>query len=138
MRTPLVFVAGALFGVGLVLSGMTDPARVIGFLDFFEVWDPTLAFVMGGAVTSFGLGQLLLRKRHIRFCATDLPDTSSAPISPKQVTGSILFGIGWGLSGFCPGPALANLSRFQPEVLIFVPLMLIGMFLAQKAFRLDQ
>ena len=138
MRTPLILIAGALFGVGLVLSGMTDPARVIGFLDFFGVWDPTLAFVMGGAVISFGLGQLLLRKRHIRIDARDLPDSSTTPISPRQVMGSVLFGIGWGLSGFCPGPALANVSRFQPEVLIFIPLMLIGMFLAQRTFRLDQ
>lgn len=138
MKLFSILIAGALFGSGLVISGMTDPARVIGFLDFFGDWNPALAFVMGGAVTVFGLGQLILRKRHIRFQAIELPDTSSAPISKRHVIGSAIFGIGWGLSGFCPGPALANLARLQQETLLFVPLMLLGMLIAQRVFDLDQ
>ncbi len=137
MKNGLILLAGALFGAGLVVSGMTDPARVIGFLDFFGNWDPALAFVMGGAVGVFGIGQLLLRKRRIRLFATALPDTAADPISLRKVTGSALFGIGWGLSGFCPGPALANLSNLYPQVHAFLPLMLLGMFLAQRLFDTD-
>ena len=110
MKMISILLAGALFGAGLVISGMTDPNKVIGFLDFLGDWDPALAFVMGGAVTIFGLGQWILRKRKIRLFETALPDTSSSPLSKRMLIGSAIFGIGWGLSGICPGPALANLS----------------------------
>jgi len=138
MRPFLILLAGVLFGAGLVISGMTDPARVIGFLDIFGNWDPALAFVMGGAVLVFGCGLMLLRKTGTRICATPLPDTSPDPVSKRMVIGSAIFGIGWGLGGFCPGPALANLSTLRTEALIFVPLMLLGMFIAQRTFNLDR
>ncbi len=138
MRTFRILLSGLLFGAGLVVSGMTDPARVIGFLDLFGDWDPALAFVMGGAVIVFALGLLLLRKTGTRVCSTPLPDTSPDPISGRMVIGSAIFGIGWGLGGFCPGPALANLSTLRTEALIFVPLMLLGMFIAQRTFNLDR
>ena len=138
MKSFLILLAGALFGAGLVISGMTDPSRVIGFLDMFGNWDPALAFVMGGAVIVFGGGLLLLRKTGTRVCSTKLPDTSADPISKRMAVGSAIFGIGWGLGGFCPGPAIANLSVLRTEALVFVPLMLLGMYLAQRSFGLDR
>lgn len=138
MRLILILLGGGLFGSGLVISGMTDPVRVIGFLDFFGEWDPALAFVMGGAVVTFGLGLLWLRKSVGKVCGTDLPDTSADPISKRMLTGVTIFGIGWGLGGFCPGPGLANLAAIRTEALVFVPLMLLGMFLAQRIFGLDR
>jgi len=138
MRMAVILLAGALFGAGLVVSGMTDPARVISFLDFSGDWNPALGFVMGGAVSVFGAGQWILRKRDLRLFATDLPDTSSSPVSKRMAIGSAVFGIGWGLSGVCPGPALANLTELHREILVFVPLMLAGMFAAQRIFKLDR
>ncbi len=135
MKLVIIAFSGALFGAGLALSGMTNPARVIGFLDFFGDWDPTLAFVMGGAVGVFLLGQVLLRRRPNLQCL--LPDTSADPLDRRMLVGSAIFGVGWGLGGFCPGPAIANLGLARPEALIFVPLMLLGMFLAQRSFGLD-
>lgn len=113
----LRLVAGALFGSGLAISGMTDPARVIGFLDILGHWEPALLFVMGGAVGVYGLGMLILRCLKIR----ELPTASSSPIDRRLMLGAAIFGLGWGLGGFCPGPALANLGALQTEGLIFVP-----------------
>jgi len=138
MRMFLILAAGALFGVGLIVSGMTDPARVIGFLDFAGDWNPALAFVMAGAVVIFGLGQAILRKNEVRLFTTALPDTSPRPVSKRMLLGSAIFGIGWGLSGICPGPALANLPLMHREVLVFTPLMLAGMAAAQRLFDLDR
>src|SRR6266513_2078453 len=132
-RLFLIFLAGGLFGAGLAISGMTDPGRVIGFLDVFGTWDPALLFVMAGAVGVYGLGMLLLR----RFQNLKLPSTASSPIDSRLVIGATIFGIGWGLSGFCPGPALANLGALRFEALVFVPAMAIGMFLAQRFFGAD-
>ncbi len=127
----LVFLAGALFGAGLALSGMTDPARVIGFLDLFGDWDPTLAFVMAGALLVFGIGYFLLRK------SCNLPKNSSDPVSKRLVFGALLFGIGWGVGGVCPGPGIANLGALQTEAIVFVPAMAIGMILVQRVFKID-
>jgi hypothetical protein len=138
MKWILVLIGGLLFGAGLVVSGMTDPARVIGFLDVFGTWDPALAFVMGGAVMSFGAGLYFLKKTGNRVSGVPLPDTSADPLSKRMGIGSAIFGIGWGLGGLCPGPALANLSVWKPEALWFVPLMLLGMFLAQRLLGLDR
>jgi uncharacterized protein len=132
----LFFVAGALFGMGLAISGMTDPRRVIGFLDLFGAWDPALLFVMAGAAGVYGLGMLLLRR--FRGRKVDLPSAASSPIDRRLVIGAAIFGLGWGLGGFCPGPALANLGALQIEALLFVPTMAIGMLLAQKFFRADR
>lgn len=138
MKFVLVLLGGILFGSGLALSGMTDPAKVIGFLDFFGTWNPALAFVMGGALAVFGIGLMVLRKTGTRLCSVDLPDTSSDPVSKRMIIGSALFGIGWGLGGFCPGPALANISTFKLEVLVFIPVMIAGMIVAQRVFGLDR
>lgn len=132
----LIFVAGGLFGAGLAISGMTDPGRVIGFLDVFGVWDPALLFVMGGAVGVYGLGMLILRRFESR--EVKLPQASSSPIDRRLVVGAAIFGLGWGLGGFCPGPALANLGALRVEAVIFVPVMAIGMLLAQRFFGADR
>ncbi len=127
----LTFLAGLLFGAGLALSGMTDPSRVIGFLDVTGEWDPTLAFVMGGALFVFSAGYFFLRKK------CHLPGNESDPVSKKLIFGAILFGAGWGLGGFCPGPAIANLAALRTEAIIFVPMMAVGMFLAQRLCKVD-
>src|SRR6185436_16108057 len=105
--------AGGLFGCGLAISGMTDPGRVIGFLDVFGAWDPALLFVMAGAVGVYGLGMLLLRRFQNQ--NLKLPSTASSPIDRQLVVGAAIFGVGWGLGGFCPGPSLANLGALRIE-----------------------
>ena len=132
----LIFLAGALFGTGLAVSGMTDPGRVIGFLDVFGAWDPALLFVMAGAVAVYGIGMLILRRFQNQ--NLKLPSTESSPIDRQLVIGAAIFGVGWGLGGFCPGPALANLGALRIEALIFVPAMAMGMFLAQRFFGADR
>jgi uncharacterized membrane protein YedE/YeeE len=131
----LFLVAGGLFGSGLAISGMTDPARVIGFLNLFGAWDPALLFVMAGAVGVYGLGMLILR----RFAggSLKLPSVASSPVDRRLVIGAAIFGLGWGLGGFCPGPAIANLGAFRAEAVVFVPAMAIGMLLAQRFFGAD-
>jgi len=128
----LIVLAGLLFGAGLAVSGMTDPTRVIEFLDVAGAWDATLAFVMAGALLVFGLGYALLQQK----CR--LPASSGDPISKPLVVGAVLFGVGWGLGGFCPGPALANLGRLNPEAVVFVVTMAAGMVVAQRIFGLDR
>lgn len=128
----LTLLAGLLFGAGLALSGMTDPSRVIGFLDLTGEWDPTLAFVMGGALLVFSAGYFFFRRK------CQLPGNESDPVSKKLILGAVLFGAGWGLGGFCPGPAIANLAALRTEALIFVPMMAVGMFLAQRFCGVDR
>jgi uncharacterized membrane protein YedE/YeeE len=130
-----ILAAGGLFGAGLAISGMTDPARVIGFLDVFGNWDPALAFVMAGAVGTYGVGMFALRR--LGGGGDKLPTTRAEPIDRRLVIGAAIFGVGWGLSGFCPGPALANLGALRVEAFVFVPAMTIGMGLAQRFFGAD-
>jgi uncharacterized membrane protein YedE/YeeE len=132
----LIFVAGGLFGAGLAISGMTDPARVIGFLDVFGAWDPALLFVMAGAVGVYGVGMQVLRRFASR--SLKLPSAASSPIDRRLVIGAAIFGVGWGVGGFCPGPALANLGTLRIEALLFVPAMATGMLLAQRFFGADR
>ena len=126
-RLLLPLVSGSLFGAGLTLSGMTDPARVRGFLDLFGDWDPTLAFVMGGAVLVMAVAWRI-RARMAKPLFGDrfsLPDRSD--LDPQLLAGSALFGIGWGIAGLCPGPAIASLALSPAAVLPFVAAMLAGM-----------
>jgi uncharacterized membrane protein YedE/YeeE len=122
-------VSGALFGAGLTLSGMTDPLRVRGFLDLFGRWDPTLAFVMGGAVIVMAIAWRIQSrmKRPLFGEKFSLPDRRD--LDGRLVAGSALFGIGWGLAGLCPGPAMASLALSPLSVLPFVAAMLVGMAL---------
>ena len=119
--------AGLLFGAGLTISGMTDPQRVRGFLDLFGRWDPTLAFVMGGAVMVMAVAwRLRSRMGHPLFAEKFvLPGRSD--LDARLILGSALFGIGWGLAGLCPGPAIASLALAPGAVLPFVAAMLAGM-----------
>ena len=129
LRSLAALAAGLTFGLGLALSGMLDPARVRGFLDVAGAWDPSLVLVLGGAVTVSGLGYAVSRRRPGPVLDTrfDLPGWRR--IDAPLLLGAALFGIGWGLSGFCPGPAVAALSTGAVPVLVFVAAMLIGMAL---------
>lgn len=128
MRLFSLFALGILFGSGLAVSGMAQPAKVIGFLDIFGAWDPSLAFVMGSAliVTYFGFRFVLEKPSPILTEKFQLP--SATHIDWRLLGGSSFFGIGWGLSGFCPGPALVALGSGTPEVLMFVGAMFVGFF----------
>lgn len=123
--------SGTIFGAGLVLGGMTDPARVRGFLDLFGAWDPTLAFVMGGAVLVMAAAWLIQRRMQRPVFATSfsLPDRSD--LTPRLVGGSALFGVGWGIAGLCPGPGFAALAIEPVSATIFVAAMLGGMLLVR-------
>lgn len=120
-------VSGLLFGAGLTLSGMTDPRRVRGFLDFFGNWDPTLAFVMGGAVMVMALAWRLRNRMAAPVFAEKFSMPDRTDIDPRLIIGSALFGIGWGIAGLCPGPAVASLALAPMHVLPFVAAMLVGM-----------
>jgi uncharacterized protein len=121
------FAVGLLFGLGLILSGMTDPGKVLGFLDLFGAWDPSLAFVMGGAIL-VGLGAFAMAKRRTTsFLGGAMHLPQRRDIDRRLVVGSLTFGVGWGLAGFCPGPALVSMGTLQPKALVFVLAMLVGM-----------
>jgi uncharacterized membrane protein YedE/YeeE len=123
------FVSGALFGLGLAMSGMTDPRIVLGFLDVFGDFDPALLFVLGGAViTTIVLFRLVLRRASPLF-ASSFQLSNLRHIDRRLVGGAALFGIGWGIAGYCPGPALAGLGIGSLEALWFVPAMIGGMLL---------
>lgn len=132
IREPLVaLAAGTIFGAGLTLGGMTDPARVRGFLDLFGDWDPTLAFVMGGAVLVMAAAWMMQRKMLRPFFAEgfSLPDRSD--LTPRLIGGSALFGLGWGIAGLCPGPGFAALAIEPVSAAVFVVAMLFGMVLVR-------
>lgn len=121
------FLVGLIFGLGLILSGMTDPAKVLGFLDLFGSWDPSLAFVMGGAI-AVGLFAFAIAKKRTQSLLGDamhLPKTTQ--IDKRLIVGSLVFGAGWGLAGFCPGPALVTMASGETKALVFVAAMLGGM-----------
>ena len=121
------FGCGLLFGAGLLISGMTQPDKVLGFLDIFGAWDATLAFVMAGAVIVTGLGFALARRRGTPMLASKLQWPTRHDIDAPLLTGAALFGIGWGLVGLCPGPAIVNLASFSLPVIVFVVAMAVGM-----------
>jgi uncharacterized protein len=121
------FIVGLLFGLGLMLSGMTDPGKVIGFLDLFGAWDPSLALVMGGAILVGFFAFTVAKKRTTTFLGGVLRFPTNMDIDKKLVVGSVLFGAGWGLAGFCPGPAMVSMADGQPKALVFVLAMLVGM-----------
>ncbi|MBB1472492.1 YeeE/YedE family protein [Luteimonas sp. MC1782] len=127
------FASGALFGLGLAFSGMTDARRILGFLDVAGNFDPTLAFVLGGAVaTTLLLFRPVLRRGRPLF-ADDFRLSELRHVDARLLTGAALFGMGWGLAGYCPGPALAGLGVGSVEALWFVPAMVVGIVL-QRVF----
>ncbi|WP_137132916.1 YeeE/YedE family protein [Rhizobium sp. FY34] len=123
---------GTLFGFGLSLSGMLDPARVQGFLDPFGAWDPSLIFVLGGAVAIAMAGMVLVHYMAHPVLADTFQIPTNRTIDRPLLVGSGLFGIGWGLGGFCPGPALSALSFGSSTVLVFVLAMLVGMIVHDR------
>ena len=127
MTTLVAFVAGLTFGTGLIVAGMTDPAKILGFLDVAGTWDPSLALVMIGAI-AVGLIAFALARRRVS-SALGLPMQSSADgtIDVRVVAGSLVFGLGWGLAGFCPGPAIVALGAGYGKAAVFVAAMLAGM-----------
>lgn len=127
-------IVGLLFGLGLVLAGMTQPAKVIGFLDVFGAWDPSLAFVMIGAIAIHFMAYRVVKHRTSPFLADTFMIPEKKPIDWKLIVGSALFGIGWGLGGFCPGPAITSLASLNAEVFAFVVMMMIGMWLQDFLF----
>ena len=129
------FAVGLLFGIGLILSGMTDPGKVIGFLDLFGAWDPSLALVMGGAILVGVFAFALAKKRTTTFLGGALQLPTSNDIDKRLLAGSLLFGAGWGLAGFCPGPAIVSLGSGQPKAAVFVLAMLVGMALFEWSER---
>ena len=126
-----IILAGVLFGAGLTLGGMTDPARVRGFLDLFGDWDPTLAFVMGGAVLVMAMAWVIQPKLAQPLFAAEFSLPSRRDLTPKLIGGSALFGIGWGVAGLCPGPGIAALVIEPVSAAIFVIAMLAGMLLVR-------
>jgi uncharacterized membrane protein YedE/YeeE len=119
--------AGLLFGVGLMVSGMANPAKVQGFLDLAGRWDPSLAFVMAGAIAVGSLAFFAARRRDRSYLGLPMQLPVSTAITPRLVLGSAAFGIGWGLAGFCPGPALVALGAGYPKAVGFVAAMIAGM-----------
>ena len=119
--------AGLVFGFGLIVSGMANPAKVLGFLDLGGSWDPSLAFVMGGAVAIAALAFTFTKGRKQSLLGADMKLSTSRVIDRRLVLGSILFGVGWGIAGFCPGPALVALGMGEVRALVFVIAMLAGM-----------
>jgi len=123
------FGSGLLFGLGLIVSQMVNPAKVLGFLDIFGPWDPSLAFVMGGAVAVSAVGTVIARRRGVPVLATRLEIPSRRDLDRRLIGGAALFGIGWGLVGLCPGPALTAITFGPWQVVVFVAAMVAGMAL---------
>ena len=128
MAILLTFLAGLIFAVGLGISGMTQPQKITGFLNFLGDWDPTMLYVMGGAVTTYFIGHILLLKRPAPYLKPQFILPTRRDVDRQLVIGSSLFGLGWGLIGFCPGPALVSAITGHESVLIFVLAMGVGMY----------
>lgn len=132
MKIFIAVASGLLFGLGLIAGGMTDPAKVQGFLDLFGQWDPSLAFVMGGAILVGIAGFAMARRRKLAWSGEALELPQSRIVDTRLLVGGVLFGIGWGLGGLCPGPAMTALGAgFMPAVW-FVVAMLIGIWLHDR------
>lgn len=120
---------GFIFALGLGISGMTQPQKVVGFLDVFGAWDPSLIFVMAGAIAVHFVTYKLIRKKSSPLLSAQWHVPTKKEITPALIMGSLLFGVGWGLAGFCPGPAMTSLASFELKPFVFVLSMLVGMFI---------
>ena len=135
MNRLMEFIAGLLFGIGLILSGMTDPGKVIGFLDLAGEWDPSLAFVMGGAIAVGFFAFAVARKRTTSLLGSAMQLPNSDDIDSRVLIGSAVFGVGWGLAGFCPGPAVVAAGAGHWQALLFTLSMLAGMAVHELGMR---
>jgi uncharacterized protein len=133
IRLLVALFAGALFGAGLAWSGMADPQRVRSFLDLFGDWDPTLAFVMGGALIPMAIAWLIQKRMQKPFADAHFDVPGTTQLDGRLAAGSILFGVGWGIAGLCPGPAVAGLALVPSGALVFVLAMVAGMLLHRVA-----
>jgi uncharacterized protein len=127
MASFFALLAGAVFGIGLIVSGTADPRKVIGFLDFAGPWDPSLAFVMGGAIAIGAPTFAFMHRRKDSLLGLQLKMPAFSELDRRLIAGSLLFGIGWGIAGFCPGPALVALGMGETKAVVFVAAMLAGM-----------
>lgn len=130
------FAVGLLFGLGLIISGMANPAKVLGFLDLAGLWDPSLALVMAGAIAVGAVGFAIARRRARSWLGSPMRLPSNRAIDGRLVAGALLFGAGWGLAGFCPGPAVVALGAGYWQAGVFVAAMLVGMAVYEVAERL--
>jgi uncharacterized membrane protein YedE/YeeE len=130
--------AGFVFGLGLIVSGMANPAKVLGFLDLAGAWDPSLAFVMAGAIAVGLVAFAVARQRSASFLGVDMKLPTARHIDRRLVGGSLVFGIGWGVAGFCPGPGLVALGMGEAKAVVFVAAMLLGMGLFELLERRKQ
>ena len=137
MQRMIEFIVGLLFGLGLLIAGMTDPGKVLGFLDLAGTWDPSLAFVMGGGVMVGLLGFGLAKKKTTSLSGQAFHWPDMTQIDHPLVLGSLMFGAGWGLAGFCPGPALVAMASGNDKALVFVLAMLAGMALFGRFKKRD-
>lgn len=129
------FLAGLIFGIGLIISGMADPAKVLAFLDITGLWNPSLIFVMAGAIGVGFFAFLWAKSRNTTLLGAEMKLPSATRIDRRLIIGAVMFGIGWGIAGFCPGPALVGLGMVLPKALIFVVAMLAGMALYELIDR---
>lgn len=136
MQTLFAFFIGLLFGLGLLLSGMTDPGKIQGFLDLAGTWDPSLAFVMAGAIAVGVFAFALARRRTLSVLGGAMQLPTATAIDRRLVLGSLVFGVGWGLAGFCPGPGLVSMASGEVKGLVFVLALLVGMVVFESAERL--
>jgi uncharacterized protein len=132
MRKFLALVSGVLFGAGVTISGMVNPMKVLNFLDIFGPWDATLMFVIGGGLLVTIVGYRFAMKRRAPLFASSFRIPASENIDARLLGGAALFGLGWGLTGFCPGPAIASMVFGRVESLVFVVAMAVGMILAKQ------
>lgn len=135
MRMLTSLLAGLIFGAGLLLSGMTNPAKVLGFLDLAGLWDPSLALVMGGAIAVGVVAFQIARKRSKSLLGDPMRLPSATQVDRRLLLGGLAFGVGWGLAGFCPGPALASLASGGAKPAIFTVAMVAGMVIYELAER---
>jgi uncharacterized protein len=134
-RRVLAVLSGGVFGLGLLISGMTDTQKVQGFLDIFGAWDPTLAFVMGGAILPMAVAWRIAARRSVTFTGAPMPRPVPGPIDTRLIAGSVLFGAGWAVAGLCPGPAMASLGFGGIGGVIFLLAMVAGMVAATRLAR---
>lgn len=135
MQTFLVFLSGLVFGVGLIISGMTNPAKVVAFLDLAGNWNPSLVFVMLGAIPVSFLGFRWIESKHQTLFDEPLNLPAKARVTKELIIGSLIFGAGWAIAGFCPGPALVALGAGYDKAFVFVAAMLVGMLLHDYPFQ---
>ncbi|WP_312525955.1 DUF6691 family protein [Paracoccus sp. (in: a-proteobacteria)] len=129
VRLLVALISGGLFGAGLVVSGMTNPAKVQGWLDIFGNWDPALAFVLGGAMIPMAIAWRVAARMPCALSGEKLPGPPSTRLDKRLIGGSALFGLGWGIAGLCPGPALASIGFGGAAIWTFVAAMLVGIFI---------